>query len=310
LSPLTIAAKMLRASQQAYDVTAGGLVAIRPPYDQIGWLNPPQGFAVGLQRVDAALVGETDSEAIVAFRGTLPLSTASPDDRQVLLDWLGDLDALLVPGAHLPGLVHQGFLGALDVLWAGVAAAIPAGKPLYMTGHSKGGALANLAAARYAALNPQAPPPIVTTFGAAKPGDDSFAAAYDRLVPHSVRYENRDDIVPHLPPGLEFQAMFRNFDLFAPAVARAAAALPPGVGGFVGVGELKFIDWTGGIVADSPTLRFHRYLALAQLAVTFNLRTIIDDHTSGDEGGYAKAVLPPNAPPMVSQAVPGVSRVA
>ncbi len=99
------------------------------------------------------MVGETETEIIVAFRGTLPPTSNSPDQRQVLLDWLGDLDAFLVAGADLPGLVHQGFLGALDALWPDVANAITPGKTLYFTGHSKGGAIANLAAARHQQQN-------------------------------------------------------------------------------------------------------------------------------------------------------------
>ena len=143
---LSVSAKLLRASQQAYDVSATGPVTVRAPFDQIGWLAPPLGVAAGPNAIDAALVGETENEVIVAFRGTLPPNSASPDQRQVLLDWLGNLDALLVAGADLPGLVHQGFLGALDALWPDVADAVTPGKTLYFTGHSKGGAIANLAA--------------------------------------------------------------------------------------------------------------------------------------------------------------------
>jgi hypothetical protein len=307
MAELPIAAKLLRASQLAYDVTTNGPVAIRPPFDEIGLTAQTAGFAVGNRQIDAALVGETASEVIVAFRGTLPLTSASTDKKQVLLDWLGDLDARPVAGQNLPGLVHEGFLSALDALWPAVSAAVPAGKPLHFTGHSKGGALADLAAARYATQHPAAPAPMVTTFAAAKPGDGAFHAAYDQLVPHSVRYEYSDDLVPHLPPSLQFRAMFLGFDLFAAEIARAAALLPVGVAGYEGVGELLYIEASGAVVPDSDTLRLERYLSLAQLLI--NPGEIVSDHSLSDDGGYARAVLPQTLQPEISQRVPGVSRV-
>ena len=306
---LPIIAKLLRASQLAYDVTTNGPVALRPPFGDIGFIEPPLGFAFGDAQIDAAMIGQTATETIVAFRGTLPLSSISPDKKQVLRDWLNELDALPVHGQDLPGLVHQGFLRSLNALWGDIARNIPADKPIFITGHSKGGALANLAAARWATLNPQPLPPIVTTFAGAKPGDEVFAEAYDRLVPHSVRYEFQDDIVPHLPPGEQFRSMFRGFDVFASAVAKAEARLPEGVSGFVGVGELQFIDWGGAVITDSLTLRFHRYLSIARLAVELKFGVIVADHTLGDEGGYSTALLPANTPGVVVQPVPGVSPV-
>ena len=135
-------------------------------------------------------------------------------------------------------------------MWSDLSRSVPVGKPVYFTGHSKGGALANLAAARWASENAGKTPPIVTTFAAAKPGDAHFQAAYDKLVPHSLRYEYQDDIVPHLPPGVEFRAMFAKVPLFNDFIANSNAKLPEGAVGFVGVGDLKFIDWSGAIVDE------------------------------------------------------------
>jgi len=90
----------------------------------------------------------------LSFRGTLPPS--SPDKKQTLKDWLNDLEVALVVGDHLPGRVHHGFVGALDALWDGVLKlvtdqlATSMVKRLNITGHSKGGAVAHLAAARFA----------------------------------------------------------------------------------------------------------------------------------------------------------------
>ena len=309
MASLSIVAKLLRASQEAYDVTATGAVAIRPPFDQIGWLAPPQGFASGQQNIDAALVGETETEIIVAFRGTLPPNSGSPDYKQVLEDWLNDLDALLVPGVGLPGLVHKGFLGSLDALWPDVLGAIAGGKPLYFTGHSKGAAVANLAAVRYQTQKLPAVAPVVTTFAGPKAGDRDFQIEYDRIIPHSVRYENRDDLVPHLPPSVNFQRNLGAIPLFQNSALKAAANTPLGGEGYVSVGELQFIDWSGAIVPNSTTLPLQRYISLAEKVFAFQFETIIDDHRIGDGGGYAKAILPADVRTQIAQAVPGVSRL-
>ena len=184
MAALPVSAKLLRASQQAYDVSASGPVTMRAPFDQIGWVAPPLGF----RRRDRTPSTPRWS-AKPRRRSSSPFAARcrrrhnSPDQRQVLLDWLGDLDAFLVAGADLPGLVHQGFLGALDALWPDVANAIPPGKTLYFTGHSKGGAIANLAAARYQRQHQPALAPVVTTFAAAKPGDRGFQIDYDQHGP-------------------------------------------------------------------------------------------------------------------------------
>ena len=290
MSALPIVARLLLAARETYDVEAAGPVAVGADYAPIGWLRSPQGFATGADRIDAALVGETATEIIVAFRGTLPPNADSPDKKQVLLDWLSDFDAVPTPGADLPGLVHQGFLTALDALWKDVSGAIVAGKPLYFTGHSKGGALACLAAARWAKQNAGQRPPLVTTFAAAKPGDAAFQQTYDRIVPHSVRYEFQDDIVPHMPPGVEFRAMFANVPLLSQPIAQSNALLPAGTVGYVGVGGLQFIDWDGDMVGDSVTLRFERYASLAERIVSLGFAEIIADHSIDDGGGYATAI--------------------
>jgi hypothetical protein len=309
LTDLPMDAKLLRASQQAYNVAVDGPQESPPPFDQIGWIAKPYGVARGVDRINAFLVGETASETILAFRGTLPPNSASPDKAQVVQDWLNDFDALLVPGADLPGLVHQGFRDALDVLWPEIVALAPPTKPLYVTGHSKGGALANLAAARLAKVAGLKLAPAVATFAGAKPGDLDFQGVYNGLAPHSVRYEYRDDIVPHMPPSLDFLRWLAKLPSFARAGGKDWTPLPAGSEGYVGVGDLRFIDWTGGIDGDSVLLKIQRYASLAEKVVGLQFGQLIDDHRIGDDFGYAKAVVPAAFLTHVGQAVPGVSPV-
>jgi hypothetical protein len=285
--PISLTVRLLCAARHAYDITASGDVAGTSDSARIGFIDAIEGFAVGIDRIDAGLVGETAEAIIVAFRGTLPAD--SPDHAQAILDWADDCDALLVADPGVPGCVHQGFLGALTALWPGIEPAVKArsaaspSKPVYLTGHSKGGPLANLAAMRLRSALPAGTPILVATFAGVRPGDPAFAAAYDAAIPHSARYEFADDIVPHLPPSDEFLMMFRNIPHISDTLQRLTR-------GYASVGELYFIDWSGSIVGDAPLLRFERFTHLARQMTNFGFATLAADHDISIGSGYDKAI--------------------
>ena len=81
---------------------------------------------------------------IVAFRGT---------DAGELADWKTNLQH--TPAAGPFGLVHSGYLAAVDLLWPRLAESLQRmrenNQTLLLTGHSMGGALAVVAAAKFAA---------------------------------------------------------------------------------------------------------------------------------------------------------------
>lgn len=124
---------------------------------------------------------------LVAFRGT---------EMNVAADLLTDVQIRQVPG--LGGKVHSGNTIALDSVWEGVLADIRsralADDVVWVTGHSLGGALATIAAARLHSAGVQ--PVRAVTFGAPRVGDDPFRRAYK---PALFRVVNHRDIVPHLP---------------------------------------------------------------------------------------------------------------
>ena len=296
--PIPMSQKLMYAARKAYQVSATGPV---PSYvagsaeaaddAQIGWLPAPQnGFASGTDLMNAGYVGETATEIIVALRGTLPLSLSSPDKRQALLDWLNDADALLVAFDAFPGLVHKGFLGALETLWPNMAPAVNAAsaasplKPIYVVGHSKGGAMANLAALRINRDLPNATV-AVTTFAAARPGDVRFQANYDQVITHSIRFEYRDDVVPHLPPTSDFFEVLMHIPAFAKDLSPVIDL------NFVSVGDLYFINW------DTPPkiegadffLEMRRRLSLGALILTLQFGKIFGDHSIDPSGGYDSA---------------------
>ena len=287
--------KLMYAARKAYQVTATGPV---PAYAagspdaaddaEIAWLpTPQQGFASGTDLMNAGYVGETATEIIVAFRGTLPLSLGSPDHQQAMVDWLNDGDAVPVAFDASTGLVHKGFLAALNTLWTAMGPAVNAVsaasplKPIYVTGHSKGGAIANLAALRIKAALPNASVSVVT-IAAARSGDAAFQADYDQKIPHSIRFEYRDDIVPHLPPTNGFLDVLRHIPAFA-------AKLSPTINcDFVSVGDLHFIDWSTPetIEGDSFLLEMRRHVSLGTLILTLKFNQIAGDHTIDPGGGY------------------------
>ena len=124
--------------------------------------------------------------AVLAWRGTASLA-----------DWRTDLAARLEPLPGAAGVrVHRGFLAAFQedrpAVEAAIAAHVPAGRGLFITGHSLGGALAQCAAAAFDSDALSA----CYTFGSPRVATLDF----DRLIktPH-YRVTNGWDPVPGVP---------------------------------------------------------------------------------------------------------------
>jgi triacylglycerol lipase len=144
-------------------------------------------------------VAESGDAIIVAFRGTQPNRP---------MDWFVDARATRGNWDHNVGQVHDGFYNALRKVW-GVA--LPKGevlpkrlvnrgnKTIWITGHSLGGALAELCAAQ-AMFVSKIPVQGVYTFGQPRVGNKDFAAAVnDKLGSGIYRFVNDRDIVPRVP---------------------------------------------------------------------------------------------------------------
>jgi hypothetical protein len=217
---LTVACRMLAAANAAYYIL-GPTGAFTPPapgidpiYDSILWAagSPQAIFAAPIEGedIDACLVGKTtDGLTIVAFRGTLQLGK-SPSWEDIL-DWVQDVllsepyngDSIVQSwGASV--MVHPGWWDSvvnitpqLNDALAGIAVTAP----LYFTGHSKGGAMASLAAMQYHVnTNPSGPAPVVYTYASPHPGNQDFATAFSKAGLSQTRYENYIDAVPLFPP--------------------------------------------------------------------------------------------------------------
>lgn len=129
------------------------------------------------------------SRVIIAFRGS------EQDPR----DWINNANFRPVPGEH-DGHVHSGFHGALDEVWDQIAAHVDRDtpRPLFVTGHSLGGALATLAGARLHSAGMAVGG--VYTYGQPRVGKSDFQRHYNEaLRDKTFRMVNHIDLVTRVP---------------------------------------------------------------------------------------------------------------
>lgn len=244
--------KLIKASAYAYAIGKTG--PITDPALSALLAEQGEGYGVASAATDtqdgnrdAGYVWHSADELIVAFRGTLPYSSGDQQNSQEMTsieDWINDANARPAADPDL-GSVHGGFEAAFQAVWPGLMQEIKswqaAGKlgpnpKVYVTGHSKGGALAMLAVVKLKAS--KLPVTQVITFGAPRVGGTDFAAKYAGI--DGIRYEDDDDLVPHVPlNGLELD--------LAPLLRRVIDLQGSPKGDFVSVGKLRFIDSDGGV---------------------------------------------------------------
>ena len=138
----------------------------------------------------ATVTHSLDGHVYVAFRGT------DPDN---IHDDIADLE--FIPRiVHGVGRVHRGFWDAGRGITSQVAARV-GGLTYHLTGHSLGGAIALVVAAKLAEAG--MPPATLTTFGAPRVGMVEAARVMKRLLARqtiTTMYRHANDPVPHLPP--------------------------------------------------------------------------------------------------------------
>jgi triacylglycerol lipase len=154
-------------------------------------------------------VASNDRAVVVAFRGS-----QAPNTLDGLKDWLltNANDLLILPegrigtdfaAAGVGARFHRGFLEALAEIWDPLFALVDAAlkaqeRPLWVTGHSLGGALALLAAWRL--QQNFIPVHQVYTFGAPMIGNTTAAKAFEKEFANKIfRFVDELDLVPCLP---------------------------------------------------------------------------------------------------------------
>lgn len=139
-----------------------------------------QGFVIG-----------RDNHLIICFRGTYER-----------VDWLTDAKFRKTALPNGRGKVHRGFWGAFASVWPELERFLKVhatGKKLFVTGHSLGAALAQLAGEQLTAANFDVHG--VYLYGAPLVGNQHFANSYNkRLFDQTFMYINNDDIVTRIPP--------------------------------------------------------------------------------------------------------------
>ncbi len=168
--------------------------------------------------VSIGLICQVDQagDVAIALRGT-----------EGTAEWVHDAEFLQVPCPFLAGAGHteDGFTDMYESLRTGAApnsatvvsafAKLPFPQPVSsvtICGHSLGGALATLLALDMAA-NTAFTDPAVYTYGSPRTGDSLFASTYDQVVKNSYRVANRLDIVPALPPPIDYEHVLNPYEL-------------------------------------------------------------------------------------------------
>jgi triacylglycerol lipase len=156
-----------------------------------------------------AFVAQSPDAVVVAFRGTQS-PTSLDGFKDCLLSDANDF--LIIPegrigtdfaAAGVGARFHRGFMQALADVWDPVYAAVTAEidrqeRPLWLTGHSLGGAMALLAAWRF--LRQGIAVCGVYTFGAPMVGNAAAVQAFDKELNDKVfRFVHEPDLVPRLP---------------------------------------------------------------------------------------------------------------
>jgi hypothetical protein len=294
----TLEGRLLCASEVAYSASKTGPVNpanSAPYYIGAGLIESPTAIADAPDAIDACIVGRTPDGVVAAFRGTPPIDDRTKPLKQRIRDWCNDFRAELITSPGLPGRVHAGFVGAVNALWADATMEIrrqialnKGPTTLYITGHSKGGAMTPLAAMKW--LQETDGMPVVVTFAAPRSGNDDFAAACNKMIPNFKRFESRNDIVPHIPPHLTLIPL-----LNAATDSRFDDLQDYN---YQSVGQLFYVDAAGNI--ESPisgsladhVLRLKRFGSLAEVIVEGNFDEIVGDHSIDCGSGYQQAICP------------------
>jgi hypothetical protein len=168
--------------------------------------------------VSIGLICQADQtgDVVIAIRGT-----------EGILEWVHDVDFLQVPCPFLAGAgqTEDGFTAMYESLRTGAASASPTVvntlakfqfphpvSSVTICGHSLGGALATLLALDVAA-NTGFSDPTVYSYGSPRVGDSLFASTYNQVVKNSYRIANRLDIVPALPPPVDYEHVLNPYEL-------------------------------------------------------------------------------------------------
>jgi hypothetical protein len=282
------------------------LSTVAPFYSNAGFTGTPTAIqAALLPQTAACLIGQTAGGIVIAFRGT---------EFTAISDWATDLLVEPVTAPGFTGTVHAGFyLSVMEIMPAIVSALTPMlaaapGTTVYITGHSKGGPMASLAAWYLTKVSATLLPAnvVVTTFASPAPGDSTFASAYQKII-SQTNYVNHLDLVPFLPPSSLVTLGLQLFISEKVTNANLQAFLLALISdfetwGYTAISEtIQYIDADGVCTAYSMS-DFISNVSTGDLGDIENslasgdYSDVLKAHTYACGGGYAAAICPGMCP--------------
>lgn len=293
---VTLARRLVALARRAYAYTEPELTAPAWQPRRLDAFSMPSftGFAAS-----------DDRAAYLVFRGTKLHLDSRESFLGTLQAWLTNLDyAQIEEGGSL---VHRGYARELDAVGDALVEMARdhalGGKPVYLTGHSAGGALATLAARRLHAAG--VPVRAAVVFSAPRVGDRRFARTYP--VP-LVRIEHRHDLIPHLPfpPSLArvvghglVDRVIGAFDWLAPALGRYRLAGTE----YAHAGELFYDDGSEALYRVPPGQYWSRFGPILREELRADL---LKRGQGPAAGAYRDAVCPRWATPVPARLMDGL----
>ncbi len=176
-----------------------------------------------------AILVSNDTFIALAFRGTEATS---------IKDIKSDMKAQTMQ-CETGGKIHTGFKKAFDEVALDIQNTLNEealrAKPLFITGHSLGGALATVAAKK---LSHKGGIAACYTFGSPRVGDEEWIADIKTPV---YRLVNAADCVTMLPPGTELMTMFSWICQFIPSVGEAISSKVLKLSGYIHGGNMRYL---------------------------------------------------------------------
>ena len=183
--------------------TAIGLLGLWHVLSELAYIDKKENLEPELSNLRMKVLEAFDSDGtqaiLVSFGKSIALAFRGTESNSIK-DIKADVKAKTTQ-CETDGKIHSGFKEAFDTVASDIQNRIDQrdlqNKPLFITGHSLGGALATIAAKK---LSHQGGIAACYTFGSPRVGDDEWIAGIKTPI---YRIVNAADCVPMLPPGDE-----------------------------------------------------------------------------------------------------------
>lgn len=284
----------------SYNIDSG--ITQEPYFTGSGYTSVPKAIVSTVKNEAACVIGATSQGITLAFQGTVFNS---------ILSWLTDAIAEPMEANGFPGKVHTGFYLSVMAIINQIEDELKTllngstTTQVIITGHSKGGAMASIAAWYLSQVSKTVAPSQITvvTFASPLPGNGDFAKAFKNLF-NQPNYFNYLDIVPFVPPGpLSSEGWAATFvaaaavagklgleELAAVFLKVAGLLADAGLWDYTSTATVDYFIKSDGTVTDNSWVYDEFYLAVTEHLVTGQFEKIINAHSHECGGGYMSAV--------------------